>query len=333
MSDTSANSYTAATDVIGRHEGTDYILDLDRHHQRYANKALDLAKLIDDDYVRIEAAAHDRYDAEAMKAQQRFRYWMSCANFGVLFTSVFSSAAMAWSLLPPDAKLLANGGMILSVLAVIATAVGAAGLFILREGALLGTWMRKRAAAETHRIEYFRAIMALAIEMGTRPTVFALEYFRRYQLEVQMNYYHRRQIQHEASARVSVLIGALGALLATGATLSGVVSGEGLRALGAVSVLGAALSAFSIGRDQMTQDRRNAERYDRTYSALTAQFETLRSVRRVVAEGHTEVAMTYVDAVNEQLSNEHREWLEQGDSTRKAIAKIEESLNRGRVEN
>lgn len=334
MSDTNSTE-KSASDIVGRHNDDDYILDLDQHHSRYEETAPDLARLIDDDYVRAEAAAFDRFDGEAIAAQASFRRWMSCANYGVLFTSVFSGAAMAWSLLQPSADaeatsfLLSNGGLFLSILAVIATAFGAAGLFILREGALLRTWMRKRASAETHRIEYFRAIMALAVETGTRQSELALEYFRRYQLEVQMKFYHLRQAQHEASARISVMIGAFGALLATGATLSGVVSGEGLKALGSVSVLGAALSAFSIGREQMTQDRRNAERYDRVYSALTSQFETLRSVRGATSDGRTEVAVTFVEAINDQISNEHREWLEQGNSTRQAISKIEKALNAG----
>jgi hypothetical protein len=66
--------------------------------------------------------------------------------------------------------------------------------------------------------------------------------------------------------------------------MSGLVSGSSGQAVNALSVFGAALGAYAIGREQMTQDRRSAERYDRTFSALTALAERFDRVRDAVAQ-------------------------------------------------
>ena len=73
---------------------------------------------------------------------------------------------MAWSLwfvTRPEAS-LAQGALFFSVLAVVGTELGSVGLYILREGKLLENWMRKRATAETHRIDYFESVLQRAVE-------------------------------------------------------------------------------------------------------------------------------------------------------------------------
>ena len=51
-------------------------------------------------------------------------------------------------------------------------------------------------------------------------------------------------------------------------------------------------------------------------------------VRVAAAMGATAVVEEFVTAVHEQLSLEHRQWLEGGESTRSAVAKLEEALKR-----
>ena len=326
---------TDPRDIIGQQDESDFELDTRRHLDRYRESAPELSRLIGDEFVAAHALTYRRYDEEAKLSRRDYFRWMRRTNVGVFLTSVSSATAMAWSLwfAGQPGSPLAEGAQVFSILAVVGAALGSVGLYILREGKLLETWMRKRAMAETHRIDYFETVLKRAVEDGGRTVALALEYFRRYQFEVQRNYYHYRARQHENSARRTLWIGAAGALLAAVSTSTGVFLDDNWRWLGAVSVLGAALGAFAIGREQMTQDRRNAERYDRTYSALLAQAGMLKQIRSAVGQGRDDVVLTFAAAVNEQVSNEHRQWLEQADAAKRAIQEIERTLGPGRLGN
>jgi hypothetical protein len=91
-------------------------------------------------------------------------------------------------------------------------------------------------------------------------------------------------------------------------------------------VIGTALAAFAATREAVNQDRRNAERYGRTLSALEILRGRLDDVRGGVLAGSQEVLEEYVAAVHEQLSLEHREWLSGAESTRSAIGRMDETL-------
>jgi hypothetical protein len=156
-----------------------------------------------------------------------------------------------------------------------------------------------------------------------------LEYFRRYQLDVQLAYYDRRGRQHRDSADRTLTIGGFAAALAAVASGSaGIVASieAPWAALAALGVIGTALAAFAATREAVNQDRRNAERYGRTLSALEILRGRLDDVRGGVLAGSQEVLDDYVAAVHEQLSLEHREWLSGAESTRSAIGKMDETL-------
>jgi hypothetical protein len=98
-----------------------------------------------------------------------------------------------------------------------------------------------------------------------------LEYFRRYQLDVQRTYYRGRGKQHAESASQTLMLGGLAVLAGSvSAGAAGVlgVADVALTAFAALGVVGTALSAFATTREAMNQDRRNAERYTRTHDAL-----------------------------------------------------------------
>ncbi|MEN0002377.1 MAG: SLATT domain-containing protein, partial [Pseudomonadota bacterium] len=193
-------------------------------------------------------------------------------------------------------------------------------------GKLLETWMGKRALAESHRISYFEGLITKAAGLSTESALLTLEYFRRYQFDNQKAYYQRRSREHDISAKRTVAIGAVGAGVATLAGASGVVTAGQETWLGAFTIFGSALGAFAIGREQMTQDRRNAERYTRTYSSLVELTKRLDSVRQAVSGGNTRAAVEFVKVVDEQLSTEHRQWLKETEATNEAIARLDEAL-------
>ncbi|MDD9717922.1 hypothetical protein PVW48_14275 [Dinoroseobacter sp. PD6] len=318
-----------AEEIIGCKGEGDYLLDLPAHEARYREKAPVLADLMVSAASRSAVQSYARFDAAAIAAQRGYRRAMSCANLGALFTSVFGAGAMAWTILAGAGGPLAGygaGATVLSVGAAISAAAGAAGLYWLRHGRLLETWMGKRAEAETHRIGYFSGLLARAAEGPQESAMLALEYVRRYHFDVQRTYYDHRARQHEASANRTLAIGAAGAFLATLSSFVSVGADGSLQAISALGVFGAAIGAYAIGREQMTQDRRNAERYDRTYSALVAITAKLDEVRAAVAAGRTGAASAFGAAVNEQISNEHRQWLEGQEAAREALERIETAL-------
>jgi hypothetical protein len=77
----------------------------------------------------------------------------------------------------------------------------------------------------------------------------------------------------------------------------------------ALGTTGAAISAVASRREDLNQDERNAERYSRTADILSKIAERHDDVLAVVNAGkNPEIIIEYVDAVNDQLSLEHRQW-------------------------
>ncbi|MEM9911376.1 MAG: hypothetical protein AAF922_11400 [Pseudomonadota bacterium] len=316
--------------IVGRHNELDYKLHPLAHEKLYSSSAPELSQILSREGIRIEAQTYTRFDAEAESARSRYRMWMGLTNLGAFCTSVFSAGAMAWSLIGRDAAALqsgalAHGAIALSAGAALSAAAASAGLVYLRQGRMLERWMNKRALAETHRARYFEGVLSIAEKEKPEAAGLALEYFRRYQFEVQSNYYYARARKHEKSANQTVALGALGGFVASLSSLF-VVFGAAEPGVGAVSVFGAAIGALAIGREQMNQDRRNAERYDRTYSALTALAKRLDAIRAAVAKGKIELIGEFGTAVNDQISNEHRQWLDDGEAVDPALSRIQEAL-------
>ncbi len=319
-----------ADEIIGDQKGDDYILDLKAHEGLYKNTPL--SELIASATPEALAASYHRFDGGAIAAQKEYFRWMKRANWSVFFTSVLGALAIALKLMATTQEsletILGGLGIACSIGAAAAAAFGAVSFYFLRQGELLEEWMKKRALAESHRIGYFESILSQAVAKGGDAAILALEYFRRYQFDVQQNYFYKRAEDHRKSAKTTVLIGAIGAGLATLFGAGNALSANGSAIAGALAVAGAALGALAVGREQMTQDRRNAERYDRTYAALVEFTKKLQEVRVAVTNGHPNAAFEFAASVNEHVSNEHRQWLEETEATQVALARIDAALQK-----
>jgi hypothetical protein len=96
--------------------------------------------------------------------------------------------------------------------------------------------------------------------------------------------------------------------------------------LAALGTLGAALSILASRREEIEQDERNAERYKRTSDLLSTLRKSHGDVQRAVAAGNAEPMIKYVAAVHNQLSLEHRQWLENTEEVDSTIRELRESL-------
>jgi len=210
--------------------------------------------------------------------------------------------------------------LLLGLLALGAGAYAAMLLFQVNGGRLLSRWMSLRAAAETERLGYFNRLVRLveaSYADNRRVQLLSLELFRRYQLGIQQVYYNHRGVQHRKSMDKTLRLGAVAAgILALGSGTVGIVGffKPELLPLAAIGLLGSALSTVASRREELNQDERNSERYDRTADVLSHLREKHTEVQRALADGKLEVLAEYVAAVHEQLSLEHRQWLAQADN-------------------
>jgi len=323
-----------AARIIGSDTPSDYRLSPLEHAEQLKTSAPKLAALLTRSAPVELAQQHADADTEALGAERTFKRWVIRANWAVLATATVSALLMAVALLGGIFGSLTQ--TILIVLAVIGVTTGgiaSMSLFRVKEGRLLEDWMMARARAETKRLSYFRYIVNSSEgPLDPQLELLKLEYFRRYQLDLQLAYYKTRRSGHRNSAERTLDISAVSVLVAAIASGAAGVLGA-LRsewaALGSLAVFGAALQAFAAARESLNQDRRNAERYDNTAQALQGLRERLDDVRSGIAAGSPSVLGEYVGAVQDQLSLEHRQWLEGAENMQAAVARLEKALSSG----
>jgi hypothetical protein len=326
---------TKARAAIGAQADDDYVLDPTRHADAYAASAPDLAAVLGSARLTTIARQYKQRDEDAGTAQADYKRTIGWANLAVFATAVLSAGMMAFQIFVGTSQ---YGSWIVGGLGMLSGACGALAamwLYQIRQGKLLERWMTARARAETARLSYFTALAELG-EAAPDPAfdLLKLEYFRRYQYDVQANFYRNRGRQHDKAAQKNLRLGSTAVLFsAAAAGTSGVVgltTGGAATALGALGVLGAALASYAAARENTSQDQRNAERYGRTQEALeNIGGERLDRVRSAVAQGNAQALAEFVAAVNEQISLEHRQWLEGSEATKAAVAKLEETLKSG----
>jgi SMODS and SLOG-associating 2TM effector domain 1 len=327
-----ADAIDHAVQAVGRDRPEDYVLAPTMHAEALADKAPALARLLRTAKLETLALQYERLDRQAGAAQQKFKGAMAWANRALLLTTGLGAGIMVVGILASWAEDAAQPlSVVIGLIAVLSGGMASMSLFRVREGNLLEAWMSGRAYAETARLSYFSTLMQGGDDRTSDPPLglLKLEYFRRYQLDVQITYYTKRGHDHRQAADWTLMLG--GFAVAAGAVAAGsagVLAAIDQRwaALAAVGVIGTALAAFAATREAVNQDRRNAERYGRTLSALEILRGRLDDVRAGVLKGSQDVLEEYVAAVHEQLSLEHREWLSGAESTRSAIGKMDETL-------
>ena len=323
-----------AAGIIGSGSPGDYRLSPVEHAEQLKSSAPKLAALLTRSAPVELARQYAEADTEALVAERTFKRWVIRANWAVLATATASALLMAVALLTGTLGGLTQTTLIvLALVGVTAGGIASMSLFRVKEGRLLEDWMTARARAETKRLSYFSYVVNSSVQpLDLHLELLKLEYFRRYQLDLQLAYYKTRRSGHRTSAERTLSISAgsvLVAAIASGAAgVLGALRSE-WAALGSLAVFGAALQAFAASRESINQDRRNAERYENTAQALQGLRERLDDVRLGISAGSTSVLGEYVAAVQDQLSLEHRQWLEGAENMQAAVARLEKALSSG----
>ncbi len=310
-------------DAIGRTEGDDYILAPDKHAAALPPEAGPLARVLRRSAIQVVVDRYVRADEEAIAAQKTYKdraraaiYASGAAVLAGALLLFFAAEAPAESWVRPFGDFLRYPLLIVQIAAVGLTAYLT---YYLRETDPLATWMNRRAEAEMARVALFNGVCGVsgkveepqadATELPLLPL--QLEYFRRYQLEVQLNYYHHRGRQHEAASKRLVTTGGVLAAVSAAAAAGVGLAGEiGLASAVALVLLAAPVAIAAHGSIKLLdQDRLNALRYANTHEKLSAWRAGLDEVRAAAAKGDAEAVAEFVKGVNGEISLEHREWL------------------------
>lgn len=314
--------------IIGKQEDGDFLLAPRTHSSGLRMSAPALADVLEDARMTVTAEQYEEHDDKAIKAQGNYKSLMFRGSLAVFVSAVCGAAMMASELFVQQNIANPYATKALSLLGGAAGCYAGYCLYRLREGRMLETWMGERARAETARIGYFAYLGETAAASQDRSLIaLILEYFRRYQLDVQRAFYKNRGEGHLLSANRTVTLGAIGTVIAALANLSGAPAGFWVT-FGTLGVVGASLTTFATTREQTNQDRRNAERYGRTRDALDALAAKLTEVRAAAGQGNGNAVKEFIAAVNEQVSLEHRQWLEGSEATVAALAKLEDALRK-----
>lgn len=331
---TEATVIDRAVAAIGEGRKDDSVLRPTKHAEELAAKAPALSRLLRTGKMQTYKNQCEHHDEAANKAQERFKRATSLANGAVLVTGVLGALIMVVGILAerPTSENIRYLLIALGLGTVVCGAFASMWLFRVREGQMLDDWMSERARAETARLTYFKTLVQMnGGGGGELPlSLLKLEYFRRYLLDTQINYYRNSMQKHRRSADRTLAIGGFAAAIAAVASGSaGIVAAYEApwAAFAAFGVLGTALAAYAATREAFNQDRRNADRYRNTLSSLEILRAELDEARAGVLGGDPQAVLdNYVAAVQEQLSREHNEWLSGAENTRAAIGKLDDSV-------
>ncbi len=316
-------------DIIGPDRPNDYVIAPSAHASQYAKDAPELARLLRSSEVQAAAELYEDLDETALEAQERFVAVSNRARVAVLIAGLAGAMLLAAASLSPLLGESTTRFLIIvaTVVGVIAAGLAAMWIHSIRSGALLERWMKSRAEAELERLRYFELVTS---EREISEPLLQLEYFRRYQLDVQRVYYRNRGKQHAAAADRTLGVGT--AAMAAGGIITALAGafaaslGSYWASIAGLALVAQAIAAHAENREATAQHRRNAERYQRTRHALDRLSGMLDSVRSATAEGSLAVFQQFVVSVHDKLSLEHRQWVEEMHEAGEAVNRLENLL-------
>ena len=324
-----------ARSAIGEDTLDDYKITPTDFPDNLEKSAPEISTILKHSSFQEKARRYEQHDALAISSQTKFKKFSHQATWAICSAAVAGSllAGLSAANLKPDYTITC----ILFILGSIATVGGGLAVYRLyqvRSEKLLERWMAARAKAETERLGYFNSLSRYLVDNCRADVYLHLLFvcmFKRYQLEVQRLYYNARSGEHRISLAKTLTIGAVAALcLALGSGMLGMVGAflPDLLPFAALGTIGAAISAVASRRENLNQDERNAERYSRTADILSKIAERHDDVLAIVNEGkNPEIIIEYVNAVNDQLSLEHRQWTSNASEMSSALSALEESIS------
>jgi len=323
-----------ARSAIGEDLLDDYKITPTDFPDNLERNAPELSTILKHTAFHEKASRYEQHDALAIKSQSEFKKYAHQTTWAICCAAITGSLLAGLA----AANFVSNNFLtfILFMLGLISTIGGGFAVYRMHQiksEKLLEHWMTARAKAETERLGYFNSLSRYLVKNNQTDIYLHLLFvcmFKRYQLEVQRLYYNSRSGDHRISLEKTSMIGAVAAFsLALGSGVLGMTGAflPELLPFAALGTIGAAISVVASRREDLNQDERNAERYSRTTDILSHIAERHDDVLTVVHGGkNPEVIIEYVDAVNDQLSLEHRQWASDTSEMSSALSALEASI-------
>ena len=320
----------------------DWIMEPERHVEMLADapKTGPLVRILQRESVAKIIKAYRTADAKAIKDQKRYRRLGRLGIFATLAATLIGALYIfpfhGWLEIPQIKGVALALQFSALALAFLAT-------WWLRSSEYFENWMHHRGEAEIQRIALFDEVISAdePARNGELPVLpLQLEYFRRFQLNMQRRYYKGRGEEHARGAMrfrgwriFSWVMRGVVALIAIPAFIVllnqtgwidlsgpvavikaipvlGVVAGWAEKSLLAIGVIASAIHAAAEARTRMDLDERNAARYQTTFDNLKYLTETgLAHARICAARGEKANVVQFVNAIQRQISSEHQEWV------------------------
>lgn len=336
----------AAQRAIGVGDPNDIGLQPQKHAEGLASEAGGLARVLTRKTIAPVVSRFLEHDAAAIRCQRwRARLGVSgvylrlapviigavllLLSLNVLSTYDILAAWLRAGRLSNAAQAM-NFLMFLQFLSLFLAAVTN---WTLSVGRYFERWMSHRSAAETARLEYFYKIAGAREpqEPDEIPLLeLQLEYFRRYQIDLQRNYYRRRAREHAVAAGrtrgaiaantllivVSLIPAAYGAAQLFAPELLSQVLGQQLDAKTELAFVAIGIVAAGIGGaaheiSQLNLHQRNAVRFKLIADDLDAFSDLpLHAAREAARKGDYDTVAFFVDTVQGVVSSENQEWIQ-----------------------
>jgi hypothetical protein len=284
-------------------------------------EARQLADVLMSAELEVIKQSHDLADRDAVSAQIEYKTSGRRAIWLYSAAAIFGALVLYASTEAPAGSFVATVGTKIRIPLLILQALSLGGAayytYLLRENAPFERWMQSRATAELERRRLFEQVIAAPPHPKTNDdeidiSPLQLEYFRRYHLETQLNYFVERIQHHERAARQLVTGGALLALLTTVAVaLGGLASdlGQWIAPVALIGVSAPVLVAANANLKLLSQDRRNAIRYRNAAAKLREKQRTITEFRSKARTGEVNDLLSFFTEVCDIISMENSEWL------------------------
>lgn len=308
-----ATVYSRATNALAVGEPTG-IGELDAAGAILRDIVPGLGAVLSSSEVSAQRGTHARCDEEAKRQQERLFHEATAANLCLMTAAVLSSLVLAGPVALPLLGQTWSRGLALTIglAALLLGSLAALFGYRAREGGRLRRWLNMRGRAEMARLDAFRAIARRAAAQGPLSAAAALALVRRHLLFDQRDWLVRRAADHRRSSdRTNFWGGLATALTFLGGSAALIAAFDTAQSwLALAGVLGAAVMAYALNREDLRRDRANADRYEEATVALDQLSTRLDDVAADVAAGRPEALTAFVDAVTGQLESEHKQWLD-----------------------
>ncbi|WP_185234014.1 DUF4231 domain-containing protein [Teredinibacter franksiae] len=322
-----------AENAIGEYANDDWAITPQQYPAQLTETAPDLAEFLSDSLFAEKAKRYEAADKLAVDYQARFKQRAKYASIAIFVsaaaTAFLSSIPMLENMM---GDMMRHFSLMGGIVIFIASGMAIFNTQMISQLKLYDQWMKNRAKAEQARLSYFNEAAQCLIKETELPRQCLLEFcsfFRRYQLQVQQNYYEGRSLKHAESLRKTVKIGAFAAVIVAAFSGSAGLAGffeADLMDYASLGTIGVALMALSSRLESINQDERNASRYRTTADVLSQIAEKYSGVQRALTRGDDPaILLSFVKAVHEQLANEHREWTEDAAEINKSYLELVEA--------